>query len=87
MLEWFWNPEKGWHARHEVDVSQQIPEDPATRIDPETALWNLLLKEVRTDGKPPVVLHDRALVERRVKKRESKRRCCCCRFGGVLIGV
>ena len=88
FCEWFWNPEHGWHARHEVDASQQqVPEDHATRIDPQTALCFLLLKEARTDGKPEVILHDRDLLEEQKQKRESKSmcRCCCCHFSGGLI--
>jgi hypothetical protein len=70
MVEWFWSPGIGWHARRTNGTEEEAPGGAVE--DPETTLWNLLAEEVRNDGRPDVDLGEIVLDER-VPQRQSKR--------------
>ena len=70
MVEWFWRPEKGWHALR-AEAAENALEWPTTRVDldPETILWYKRLEDALTDGSPKMgdvdleLLHERPVAE------------------------
>jgi hypothetical protein len=65
MVEWFWRPEKGWHALR-AEAAENALEWPTTRVDldPETILWYKRLEDALTDGSPKMGDVDLELAER-----------------------